>query len=99
MSSDPRSSETQGKLFFAQAVLAPGVPYQLLDFPQSDPGFPHDSTGDQFFNAGQFDSYQTLGHFIGQAAAQQSQPLYQGIGIAGAPLADGRGAQSVPARP
>jgi hypothetical protein len=93
--SDGHYEQAQGKLFFAQAVLAPGVPYQLLDFPQSDPGFPHDSTGDQFFNAGQFDSYQTLGHFIGQAAAKRSQ-LDQGIGTAGPPLADGREAEPVP---
>jgi hypothetical protein len=62
--------EAQGQLVFAQAVLTPDVPYQLLDFPQSNPGFPNDSTGDQFFNAGQFDAYQTLGYFIGQKAAQ-----------------------------
>jgi hypothetical protein len=64
-------AETSGKIVFAQAVLSPDVPYQLLDFPQDDPGFPHDSTGDQFFNAGQFDSYQTLGHFIGKEAARR----------------------------
>jgi hypothetical protein len=63
--------ETYGTIVFAQAVLTPDVPYQLLDFPQSDPGFPHDSTGDQWFNAGQFDSYQTLGHFIGKAAQRR----------------------------
>jgi hypothetical protein len=41
-----------GQLVFAQAVLTPDMPYQLLDFRQSNPGFPRDSTGDQFFNAG-----------------------------------------------
>jgi hypothetical protein len=66
-----RYKETHGEIVFAQAVLTPDMPYQLLDFPQGDPGFPHDSTGDQFFNADQFDSYQTLGHFIGQVAARR----------------------------
>ena len=61
--------KSHGQLVFAQAILTPDVPYQLLDFPQSDPGFPNDSTGDQFFNAGQFDAYQTLGYFIGHKAA------------------------------
>jgi hypothetical protein len=61
--------ESRGQLVFAQAVLTPDLPYQLLDFPQSDSGFPHDSTGDQFFNAGQFDAYQTLGYCLGQKAA------------------------------
>jgi len=63
--------KTHGQIVFAQAVLTPDVPYQLLDFPQDDTGFPHDSTGDQFFDAGQFDSYQALGHFIGQKAARR----------------------------
>jgi len=54
----------------------PGVPYQLLDFPQDDPDLPGDSTGDQRVNSAQFDAYQQLGHFIGQAAAQrQENPL------------------------
>lgn len=63
--------EAHGQLIFAQAVLTPDLPYQLLDFPQTDSAFPHDSTGDQFFNAGQFDAYQTLGYFLGQKAALQ----------------------------
>ena len=63
--------KTHGQIVFAQAVLTPDVPYQLLDFPQDDTGFPHDSTGDQFFDAGQFDSYQALGRFIGQKAARR----------------------------
>jgi hypothetical protein len=73
-SSDNRTSsyqEAHGELVFIQAVLTPDMPYELLDFPQSDVGFPHDSTGDQFFNAGQFDAYQTLGYFLGLKAAHQ----------------------------
>jgi hypothetical protein len=77
--------ETRGELVFAQADLTPDMPYQLLDFPQLDSGFPNDSTGDQFFNAGQFDSYQTLRYFIGhkaarrQAASSGEQPLPQRV--------------------
>ena len=63
--------ETHGRIVFAQAVLTPDAPYELLDFPQEDPGFPHDSTGDQWFNAGQFDSYQRLGYFMGSMAAKR----------------------------
>ena len=81
---------------FAQAVLTPDMPYELLDFPQGDPGFPHDSTGDQWFNAGQFDSYQRLGHFIGKMAARRSKPLDDGIGAAKPPVPDVQAAPSVP---
>lgn len=38
----------------------------------SSAGFPNDSTGDQFFNAAQFDSYQALGYFIGQNAVHRN---------------------------
>ncbi len=69
-----RDDETVGTIVFAQAVLAPDMPYQLLDFPQGDTGFPHDSTGDQFFDAGQFDAYQVLGYYIGQKAAGSATP-------------------------
>jgi hypothetical protein len=63
--------KAHGQLVFAQAVLTSDTPYQLLDFPQANPGFPNDSTGDQFFNAAQFDSYQALGYFIGQTAMRR----------------------------
>ena len=66
-----RHKEATGELVFVQAVLTPGMPYQLLDFPQDDVGFPRDSTGDQWFNSAQFDAYQQLGHFIGQEAARR----------------------------
>ena len=73
--------QAHGKLVFAQAVLTPDMPYQLLDFPQDDVGFPHDSTADQWFNAAQFDAYQQLGHIIGQAAARAEVHL-PAIGLA-----------------
>jgi hypothetical protein len=69
---DSNYPQATGQLVFAQAVLTPDLPYQLLDYLQSNPGFPHDSTGDQFFNAAQFDAYQTLGYFLGQKAADSS---------------------------
>ena len=54
----------------------PGRAVSAARLPQDDPGFPGDSTGDQRVNSAQFDAYQQLGHFIGQAAAQrQENPL------------------------
>jgi hypothetical protein len=62
-----------GTLVYAQAVLTPDMPYQLLDFPQADIGFPRDSTGDQWFNADQFDAYQALGRVIAHTAAERGK--------------------------
>lgn len=71
--------EAHGQIVFAQAVLTSDTPYQLLDFPQVNPGFPHDSTGDQFFNAAQFDSYQELGYLIGQVAVDRLFEVNTGL--------------------
>ncbi len=65
--------EEYGDLVFAQAVLTPNMPYQLLGFSQEDPTFPWDSTADLWFNSDQFDSYQQLGHIIGQAAVSREK--------------------------
>jgi hypothetical protein len=64
--------ETTGVLVYVQAVLTPGMPYQLLDFPQTDVGFPRDSTGDQWFDSAQFDAYQELGRVLGEQAQKRA---------------------------
>jgi hypothetical protein len=64
--------EARGELVVAQATLTHEMPYQLLDFSQNDPGFPRDSTADQWFDVGQFDAYQQLGRIIGEQAARRS---------------------------
>ena len=71
--------EATGELVLAQAALTREMPYQLLEFTQDDPGFPRDSTADQWFDVGQFDAYQQLGRVIGQWAARRSR---QGAGDA-----------------
>ena len=84
------------ELFFAQAVLAPGVPYQLLDFPRMIQASRTTQPGTGWAKHGQFDSYQTLGHFIGRIAARRSKPLDDGIGAARPSVPDVRAAPSVP---
>jgi hypothetical protein len=94
----PHYPEEPGTLVYAQAILTPDTPYQLLNFPQACPGFPNDSTGDQFFNAAQFDSYQALGYFIGQTAmdrlAERSRQADQDDQPVGHRNADERGRQA-----
>ena len=59
----------QGRLVFAQADLTSGLPYDLLEFTQDDPGFPNDGTADQWFDCDRFDAYQQLGQYLGAKAA------------------------------
>jgi hypothetical protein len=70
---DAAEGAPKGTLIFAQADLTPGMPYQVLEYSQNDPGFPRDGTGDQWFNSGQFDVYQQLGRYLGQRAAETAR--------------------------
>jgi hypothetical protein len=63
-----------GRLIFAQADLTSGLPYDLLEFTQDDPGFPNDGTADQWFDCDRFDAYEALGRFLG-ACAVETQPI------------------------
>jgi hypothetical protein len=64
-----------GILIFAQTDLTRDMPYELLEFTQSNPGFPNDGTADQWFDASRFDAYQRLGVYLGHRAAQTRAAL------------------------
>ena len=64
----PEKDAPTGTLIFAQAALTTDLAYQVLEYSQDDPGFPRDSTADQWFNSQQFDAYQQLGRYLGQQA-------------------------------
>jgi hypothetical protein len=58
-----------GKMIFAQADLTRDMPYDVLEFTQTDPGFPNDGTADQWFDVSRFDAYQRLGFYLGEQVA------------------------------
>ena len=59
-----------GLLVVAKATLPVDLPYELLSYAASNPVFPRDSTGDQWFDHGQFDAYQALGRHLGRRAVE-----------------------------
>jgi hypothetical protein len=59
-----------GRLVFAKASLTADMPYELLSYAIQNVAFPHDSTGDQWFDHRQFDSYTQLGQILGHRAAE-----------------------------
>ncbi|MET8699509.1 hypothetical protein ABZW10_11665 [Kitasatospora sp. NPDC004723] len=65
----PDATARHGTLIVAQAVLTPGMPYELHAYAVADPAFPDDGAGDQWFDHRQFDAYQTLGRYLGEQAA------------------------------
>jgi len=54
-----------GKLYVARALLWPEMSYPLLSYAAQNPVFPRDSTGDQWFDDGQFTAYTQLGRELG----------------------------------
>ncbi len=55
-----------GRLIVGKALLTGDMPYWLLSYAAKHPVFPHDSTGDQWFDADQFSAYTELGRQLGQ---------------------------------
>jgi len=62
-------ADRTGTLVVVKATLDRRVPYPVLCYAADNPTFPHDSTGDQWFDHRQFDAYQTLGRHLGERAA------------------------------
>jgi hypothetical protein len=66
-----------GVLIYIQATLTGDEPPDLLQYVARNPGFPRQSTLDQFFDEAQFECYRALGHHaatqvFGEAAAAWS---------------------------
>jgi hypothetical protein len=57
----------QGMLYVGKASLTSTMDYDLLSFAARNSVFPHDSTGDQFFDDGKYCAYTALGREIGTA--------------------------------
>jgi hypothetical protein len=65
----PEGSRT-GVIYVARALLWPQMSYPLLSYAAQNPVFPHDSTGDQWFDDDQFSAYTQLGRELGEAVRQ-----------------------------
>ncbi|MBW8329716.1 MAG: hypothetical protein K0M48_11365 [Thiobacillus sp.] len=57
----------EGCLIYIKPNLTGTEPADLLNYKCTHPGFPHESTADQWFDESQFESYRKLGHHIGKA--------------------------------
>lgn len=65
--SDPAHGEREATLLVIKPNLHVGLDLDLLAYAQRHPRFPHESTGDQFFDEAQWESYQRLGQDMGLA--------------------------------
>ncbi len=55
----------KGILVYVKSTLTGDEPADLLNYHRRHPGFPHESTADQWFDESQFESYRRLGQHIG----------------------------------
>ena len=58
---------SEGCLIYIKPTLSGSEPADLSNYKCTHPGFPHESTADQWFDESQFESYRKLGHHIGKA--------------------------------
>jgi hypothetical protein len=56
----------RGTLVYVKSSVPRGVPADVDNYRRTHPGFPHQSTGDQWFDEGQFESYRRLGLAVGE---------------------------------
>lgn len=64
---DSAEQPSDAYLIYIKPNLTGTEPADLLNYKCTHPGFPHESTRDQWFDESQFESYRKLGHHIGKA--------------------------------
>jgi hypothetical protein len=60
-----------GWLVYVKSSLPAKLPADVENYRWANPGFPHQSTGDQWFDETQFEAYRKLGLEIGRIVAVQ----------------------------
>lgn len=66
----PEGDDCVGMLLYLKASLTGDEPADILEYRSVHPDFPHQSTGDQFFDESQFESYRALGRHASQDALE-----------------------------
>ncbi|MET0917391.1 MAG: hypothetical protein ABWY07_03070, partial [Burkholderiales bacterium] len=62
-----------GVLVYLKPSLVGDEPTDILQYAAVEPTFPHQSTGDQWFDETQFESYRKLGHHIGKRVLERAK--------------------------
>lgn len=62
------ASSKEGYILYLKASLTGDEPTDVLEYHSRQPAFPHQTTGDQWFDESQFESYRKLGYHIADEA-------------------------------
>jgi hypothetical protein len=79
----PSEPSEVGWLVYVKSSLPPSIPADVDNYRRTRAGFPHQSTGDQWFDESQFESYRRLGLAVGRnvmAAMRQQTSLNPPLG-------------------
>jgi hypothetical protein len=68
------ASLAPGTLVYLKSSLTGDEPTDVLRYASLNPEFPHQTTGDQFFDESQFESYRALGYHIGRQVFDGARP-------------------------
>src|SRR5207249_4825048 len=74
----------QGHLLYVKASLSGDESEDIKEYHSRHPKFPHETTGQQFFNEGQFESYRALGYHIGANLVERELPRRESPTVLGA---------------
>ncbi|GAB3909239.1 hypothetical protein GCM10028803_46480 [Larkinella knui] len=68
------NKENTGKLLYIKSSLVDrNIPFDVQEYASKNETFPHQSTGDQFFDEEQFESYRKLGFYIANCAFKDNK--------------------------
>jgi hypothetical protein len=68
-----------GVLVYIKSSLTGREPEDILTYDRENPDFPDESTGDQFFDEGQFESYRELGYQIASTCFKDAGDWFEGM--------------------
>jgi len=72
---DRHPGQGKGTLLYLKTSMTGDEPEDVRNYRRQNPEFPHQSTGDQFFDESQFESYRKLGHHVVSSALEEDVPV------------------------
>jgi hypothetical protein len=67
--------ENKGTLYYVKSTLTGDENPYIAEYAARNPGFPHESTADQFFSEEQFEAYRALGNKMGHNLLKENPQL------------------------
>lgn len=72
---DGLTGTDKGTIIYLKPVLTGDEPPDVLEYKKRNAAFPHETTGDQFYDEPQFESYRRLGEHAGRATFRYAEEI------------------------